>query len=381
MLKDRIGFYEFFAGGGMARAGLGQGWECLFANDNDAKKARSYLDNWGSGHFVCADIKSLSSADLPGLAKLCWASFPCQDLSLAGIGAGLSGHRSGTFWPFWQLMESLVAEGRAPDLIVLENVYGALRSHGGADFVTISEAVAATGYRFGAIIIDAIHFVPQSRPRLFIVCVRSDITVPESTIHNGPDQRWHPAALLDASSKLPHRIADQWIWWNPGATPQRTIEFMDVIEQESENLAWHAEETTRSLLAMMSETNKAKVRHVQMTGRKMVGGVYKRTRHGVQRAEVRFDVAGCLRTPTGGSSRQSILVIEGENVRSRLLSPREAARLMGLPESYKLPANYNEAYHLAGDGLAVPAVRFLAEKILEPILRPENSCSRNKAAA
>jgi DNA (cytosine-5)-methyltransferase 1 len=89
----------------------------------------------------------------------------------------------------------------------------------------------------------------------------------------------------------------------------------------------------------------------------------------VQRAEIRFDdVAGCLRTPAGGSSRQTIMLIDGKKVRSRLLSPREAARLMGLPEEYVLPNNYNEAYHLAGDGVAVPVVSFLAMNIFEPIL-------------
>ena len=105
----------------------------------------------------------------------------------------------------------------------------------------------------------------------------------------------------------------------------------------------------------------------------MVGGLYRRTRtdgHGakVQRAEIRFDdIAGCLRTPAGGSSRQSIMIVQGGMVRSRLLSPREAAGLMGLPEDYVLPENY-KAYHLVGDGVAVPVIRFLAAHILEPIL-------------
>jgi DNA (cytosine-5)-methyltransferase 1 len=87
-----------------------------------------------------------------------------------------------------------------------------------------------------------------------------------------------------------------------------------------------------------------------------------------------------LRTPLGGSSRQTILVVDGENVRSRLLSPREAARLMGLPDSYRLPEKYNEAYHLAGDGLAAPVVRFLAEKILEPLLKATKNPSNKEAA-
>ena len=77
-------FYEFFAGGGMVRAGLGGGWTCLFGNDFDAKKAASYRANWGSDELCIGDVASLKAADLPGRADLAWASFPCQDLSLAG---------------------------------------------------------------------------------------------------------------------------------------------------------------------------------------------------------------------------------------------------------------------------------------------------------
>jgi DNA (cytosine-5)-methyltransferase 1 len=125
---------------------------------------------------------------------------------------------------------------------------------------------------------------------------------------------------------------------------------------------------------MMSELNLAKVAAAKKTGRKTVGGIYRRTRPDglggkALRAEIRFDdVAGCLRTPTGGSSRQFIMVIQRGRVRTRLLSPREAARLMGLPEEYRLPERYNDAYHLAGDGVAVPVVRHIAEHILEPLL-------------
>ena len=89
----------------------------------------------------------------------------------------------------------------------------------------------------------------------------------------------------------------------------------------------------------------------------------------MQRAEVRFDnIAGCLRTPGGGSSRQTIMVVEGERIRSRLLSPREAARLMGLPENYALPDNCNDAYRLAGDGVVAPVIRHIAKHILEPVI-------------
>ena len=131
-------FYEFFAGAGMAREGLGKRWNCLFANEFDVKKTAIYKKNWPSPDVLkVGDVGKLESSDVPGHADLVWASFPCQDLSLAGAGAGLKGDRSGTFWPFWLLMQALIEEGRAPKIIVLENVCGTLTSHEGKDFAAI----------------------------------------------------------------------------------------------------------------------------------------------------------------------------------------------------------------------------------------------------
>lgn len=368
-------FYEFFAGGGMARSGLGEGWECLFSNDLDPKKAASYKVNWGDAELRVGDVAALITADLPGHADLVWASFPCQDLSLAGAGAGLKGERSGTFWPFWKLVRALGEEGRAPRLVVLENVFGALSSHGGKDFSAIGTALDSAGYRFGAVIINALHFVPQSRPRLFIVGVLKSIPVPRVLITDGPIDVWHPPALAEAFGKLSKKAQGAWVWWNLPGPPIRTSIFADLVEDNPQGVVWHTADETKRLLDMMSPINRAKVESAKKAGHRMVGTIYKRTRtdgpngEKMQRAEIRFDdVAGCLRTPVGGSSRQTIMVIEGKRVRSRLLSPREAARLMGLPDSYLLPKNYNEAYHLAGDGVAVPVVRFLAAHVLEPLL-------------
>lgn len=378
-------FYEFFAGGGMARAGLGKGWECLFANDIDEKKGASYAANWGHERLKIRDVGRLTTADPPDRADLAWASFPCQDLSLAGDYAGLKGERSGTFWLFWRLMRALADEQRAPSVVVLENVCGALTSHAGKDFAAIGAALADGGYRFGALVMDAARFVPQSRPRLFIVAVREDRSVPETLTRVEPDPVWHPANLIGAYEKLPPHVKKLWLWWNVPAPPSRKAKFEDIIEDEPQGVEWHTPAETRRLLSLMSPLNRKKVEQAKRMGRRMVGGVYKRTRvdedgNRAQRAEIRFDdVAGCLRTPVGGSSRQSILIVEGDKVRSRLLAPREAARLMGLPEKYKLPENYNEAYHLVGDGVAVPVVRFLASRVLEALLTGD--AAREKEAA
>src|SRR5277367_5696764 len=135
MSRDQpLAFYEFFAGGGMARAGLGPGWRCLFANDIDARKAAAYRANWGSADLRERDVWSLDADDLPGRADLAWASSPCQDFSLAGARAGLGGGKSSAFFGFWRLMQALAKDGRAPRSIVIENVIGLFTSHGGLDF-------------------------------------------------------------------------------------------------------------------------------------------------------------------------------------------------------------------------------------------------------
>lgn len=379
-------FYEFFAGGGMARAGLGKGWKCLFANDFDPRKGFSYQANWGTGgELHIGDVNHITATALPGRADVVWGSFPCQDLSLAGAGAGLSGERSGTFYPFWRVVADLIAEGRAPKIVAVENVCGALTSHGGKDFEAICRTFADAGYRFGAVVINAELFVPQSRPRLFVIGVHDDAVVDDALLAPGPVLPFHTRALCRAIETLPDKVASRLVWWNLPTPERRVATFATVIEDQPDSVVWHTPEETAKLEAMMSPLNVAKVTQAKRAGRRMVGGIYRRTRldeHGrkVQRAEVRFDdIAGCLRTPAGGSSRQIILVVDGQRVQSRLISSRETARLMGLDDSYKLPRNYNEAYHLTGDGVAVPVVRHLAQYVFEPIIEASRAVQSEAA--
>lgn len=362
-------FYEFFAGGGMANAGLGAGWQCLFANDFCEKKAAAYKANWGEDHFVAGDVGKVTVGQLRDQADLAWASFPCQDLSLAGNKAGLNGERSGTFWAFMGLMTQLKSSGRKPRIIALENVYGAVTSNEGKDFEAIIKAVAAEGYRVGGMLIDAVHFVPQSRPRLFIVAIDEALPIPAELTAQTANPAWHPEAIIRGYNRLPKKLKDKWVWWNLPAPEARLHTLDDIIEAEPQGVVWHSQEETTRILEMMTDKNRQKVMLAQQAGRLHVGTIYRRTRDGVQRAEVRFDgISGCLRTPGGGSSRQTIIVVNGNEIRSRLLSPREAARLMGLDNDYILPARYNDAYHLAGDGVAVPVVAHLARNLFDPII-------------
>jgi DNA (cytosine-5)-methyltransferase 1 len=249
-------------------------------------------------------------------------------------------------------------------------VLGALTSHCGRDFDQIVQALQSQGYIVGALVIDAVYFTPQSRPRLFVVGVDSALAIPGFLQTEQPNPAWHPDAVIRGFHRLDQKSKTAWRWWNLPLPHQRVGTLDDLIEAQPSGVDWHTQTETNYLLAMMSDVNRRKVLQAQRAGMVKVGTIYRRTRDGAQRAEVRFDgIAGCLRTPTGGSSRQTIMVIDGPRVRSRLISPREAARLMGLPESYRLPQRYNDSYHLLGDGVVVPVVAHLREHLLEPILR------------
>jgi DNA (cytosine-5)-methyltransferase 1 len=255
--------------------------------------------------------------------------------------------------------------------VVLENVVGALTSHGGRDFAAIAGALAKEGFRFGALVIDARLFLPQSRPRLFVIALSRGANAPANLVG---DSLAAPRALRAAVEGLDRRTRSLWTWWRLPEPPRRNLFLSDIIEDKPENVEWHSKAETARLVSLMSTAHRARLDRARRSGAREVGAVYRRTRVDalggkVQRAEIRFDgVAGCLRTSRGGSSRQTILIVEGRKTRSRLLSPREAARLMGLAEDYALPARYNEAYDLVGDGVAVPVVRHLAETLLEPLL-------------
>lgn len=356
----------------MARAGLGPAWQCLWANDFSPEKAAAYRVNWGDKNFVLGDVSQVEASRLP-TATLAWASFPCQDLSLAGDQGGIgrqedeSFTRSGVFWAFWKLMQT-----KRPPIVVLENVVGALTSREGIDFAAICDALRNANYSFGPLVLDAARWLPQSRPRLFMVAVRKGTPIPPDLLATGPGDLWHPAAVTRAYSNMSAEARRSWIWWHiPGPTGQ-VPHLEDLISTDDDQwVQWDTKQQTAYLISLMAPLHRQKLEAAQALERRIVGTAYRRTRGGKQRAEVRFDgIAGCLRTAAGGSSKQIVIEVEGRNVRTRLLSPREAARLQGLPDSYRLPASYNDAYDLVGDGLAVPAVAHLRTTLLDTLAQP-----------
>jgi DNA (cytosine-5)-methyltransferase 1 len=359
-------FLEIFSGGGMARAGLGAAWRCLLACDIDQSKAATYQRNWPGNELVISDVRGLRADRVKQRPGLCWMSPPCQDVSNAGSRGGLDGGRSGAIWPALDFIKQLGARNLGPKLVIIENVVGMASSRGGDDLVAVAATLASAGYRVGALVIDAKLFVPQSRPRLFIIAAAEDIAVPSALISASPVRPWHPAALTKVAGKCP-----PWTWWNPPTPPTRKSELADVLEDDAA-VKWHEVAETKSFLALMSERDAERLDGARKEGA-VVGTLTRRMRPAdggnQQRAELRIDgVASCLRTPGGGSSSQTLVVADKKKVRTRQLTVRECARLMGLPDNYKLPRLRDDALKLLGDGVAVSVVRYLAASVIEPVL-------------
>ncbi|CAN5143756.1 DNA cytosine methyltransferase [soil metagenome] len=363
--------YEFFAGGGLAGIGLaagGTGFLTLFANDLSPAKARAFRANHPGVRLHEGDVWDLEVSDLPGTPDLCWASSPCQDVSLAGARGGLEARRSGAFWGFWRLMQGLDAEGRAPRIVVVENVVGLLTSGEGRDFAAVCAAMVEAGYSVGALEVDAAHWLPQSRPRLFIVGMRG-VTGPKEA---GPVAPFHSRRLLAAHARLREEGRENWFWWRLAEPPRRNVDLAGVLEPD-EAVDWFDEAGTANLLALTAPLHRRKLDQAAASGERRVAAAFRRVRveagAKVQRLEVRLDgLAGCLRTPSGGSSRQYVLVCDGGRVRARRMTGREAARLMGVPEDYVLPGSESAALTLMGDAVATPVVRALAEQLFLPAL-------------
>ena len=360
-------YLDFFAGAGLVRLGLEPTWQCLWANDLATLKQSVYSDNFGLDQFLLKDIATVQLAEIPRPVDMAWASFPCQDLSLAGWQRGMSARHSGTFWAFWRLIRDLFDQGERPHVVVIENVAGLLNSN---DFDGLCESLAALDFQFGALVMDARYFLPQSRPRVFVVAVDSRVSTGDLVESSSKNNPWISDRLLQTVDDLPPDLRNLWRWWNiPSAENIQVTPVSDLIETNPLGVEWNAPEETDRLLAMMTDRNRAKIHKAQETEGSSVGFLYKRMRDGTQRAEVRFDgLAGCLRTPSGGSSRQTVLLINEGEVQTRLLSPRESARLMGVPDTFVLPGSSTDAWRAMGDGVAVPVVRWLSSHLLIPLV-------------
>lgn len=364
---------EFFAGIGLARLGLEQAkrLKVVWANDIAEKKQQMYVHHFGeqnSAHYDRRDIKTLIenpiAEGVPAKLGLAWASFPCTDLSLAGARKGLAGKHSSTFFDFIEIVRKM--EDQRPRVIALENVNGFATSHGGADMKAAIVELNLLGYSVDVLTLDARRWVPQSRPRLFIIAVPLEYVPVSET--DTLDRTLRPAWLdrvLDDPKLHTHRAL------LPSPPPLRESGWSELVSRmptaDVEGLWWDVDRMAK-FEEELSKTQWERVHQLASLKKVVYRTAYRRTRGGVPKWEIRNDdIAGCLRTTGGGSSKQAVVRIEGKSLQARWMTPREYAALMGAPD-YKLGEHENQARMGFGDAVCVDAVAWLAQNYLEPYL-------------
>lgn len=363
---------DFFAGIGLVTLGLqNKGWRTVYAVDYSREKKRIYEHNFGSGHYHLRDVQDVHGYDVPPVT-LAHASFPCTDLSVAGARNGISSGESSAFWHFARILGEMEAHPGLPPLVLLENVEGLLSSGQGRDLVAVLEALNNLGYSVDVLLLDAVHFVPQSRVRLFIIGCLDSFCLPQTVLRE----------LGESSNARPPRVrafiaSHPTIRWHLRLLPdlpRSSKTLVDIIDPDAE---WWERSRSDYLLSQMFDRHRAIVAQMMSRATYSYGTVFRRMRmrEGQKRstAELRTDgVAGCLRTPKGGSARQ-ILVRAGYGLfDARLLNARENARLMGA-DNFNLPSelSLNDALFGFGDAVCVPVVEWLVENYLEPVLRED----------
>ena len=349
-------FAEFFSGIGLGREALEPiGWRCVFANDIAPGKAEMYVERFGADDLVVDDVNALDIADLPLDLDLMTASFPCIDLSLAGKRAGLAGKHSGTIWPFLDLVEAQCRR-TVPPLLLLENVTGFLTSRGGRDLAAVCERMAGLGYCIDLAVIDARWFTPQSRPRLFVTAWRGSPERPADR----PPSRLRPPALRRfqiAHPNLP--FVDLAVPEPPLRAETHLVDLLEEVATDDER--WWLRERTAEAVGSMNPRHRQRVDQLLAGQRDGVATLFRRRRNGRTVGEVRPDrIAGCLRTPQGGSSVQFLVDCRSGEARIRPLTGREYGRLQGAGD-FPIAVGDRQARMGFGDAVCVPAVRWLVE--------------------
>ena len=360
-------FAEFFAGIGLMRLGLeNQGWSVAYANDIDPDKHEMYRAHFGDDAklFHPGDVHEIDVETVPNVA-LGTASFPCNDLSLAGAREGLDGRQSSAFWGFVRILREM--ENRRPSLLLIENVTGFLTSNNGVDFENALTALNRLGYSVDPFVIDAAQFVPQSRQRLFIVCTVEQPEKAQALKERFYECEIRPKALADFIFDHPEL---RWKLRNLPKLPQVRRGLESILEELPHDAPeWWSDQRAEYLVNQMSPRHR-EIAEQMIRGRNWsYGTVFRRVRNEKSMAELRTDgIAGCLRTPRGGSGRQILFKAGRGQYKARLLTPRECARLMGA-DNFKLAKDLplNQALFGFGDAVCVPVIEWIAEHYLNPV--------------
>lgn len=327
-------FIDLFAGiGGIRRGFESIRGQCVFTSEWDQFSQKSYLANYSDNHPIVGDITKVSADTIPDHDVLL-AGFPCQPFSLAGVSKKNSlGRRHGfecnTQGTLFFDIERII-DAKRPKAFLLENVRNLERHDKGKTFKVITETLSKKlGYKIFYKVIDANGFVPQHRERIYIAGFREE--VPFS--------------------------------WDDFNQPEKgTVTMKDIL---------HPENGTEKAEAPYTAGKKARVAKEFTLGRKTWICLQNHKReHEARGNGFGFGLVTGTDTSRTLSARYhkdggEILVSRGLRANPRRLTPRECARLMGYPDSYKIMVSNTQAYRQFGNSVVVPVLMEIA-RIMRP---------------
>lgn len=307
-------FIDLFCGiGGFRQALEGLGNLCVFSSDWDKDARETYFVNYGE--CPKGDITKIDSKTIPKHQILC-AGFPCQPFSISGKMDGFDDAR-GTL-----LHEILrIARAKKPEILFLENVKNYLNHGEGSTMAKTLSLLKEAGYETFYKILNASDYgVPQRRERLYFVCFRKDLEI--SSFHF-PQPQKNSVMLEDILLTKKEFSADEFI-----------------IDRDD--------------LRMVKDVDLIRVNGTVRIGTVGKGGQGERIYSPKGHAITLSAFGGGVGAKTG------LYLIEGK---VRRLHPRECARLMGFPETFKLHSRRNVCYKQFGNSVAIPVVRAVLNEI------------------
>ncbi len=328
--KLPFSFVDLFAGIGGFRLGLeGIGGKCLFSCEWD-KYAQKTYSAW-FGDVPEGDIREIEPRSIPD-HDILTAGFPCQPFSIAGVSKkkslgrehGFKDQTQGTL--FFHLAR--IVEQKRPPIAILENVKN-LRSHDkGNTWAVIKKRLESLNYRVYSDIIDARHWVPQHRERMFIVCFDKEMF-----------------------GDTPH------FSFEPIPKPRKRL-FGDILEPAPPSKYILSDKLWNYLQAYAEK-------HRQRGN----GFGYGLT-----------DLEGISRTLSARYYKDGseVLIPSDNGGNPRRLTPREAANLMGFPSRLPITVSDTQAYKQFGNAVVPKVVEFVGRRALaavcELIRESGNSC-------
>lgn len=319
MSGENFTFIDLFAGiGGCRLAAENVNGKCVFTSEIDKFSIETYKANFSSDHEVSGDIKFVNERDIPSHDVLI-GGFPCQPFSISGVSKNNSMNRSHGFLDetrgtlFFDIARIL--SHHKPKAFILENVRN-LRDHdSGKTFEVIKRTLSEElPYEIDYRVIDSSFVVPQKRERIYIVGVRKDLGI-KPNLSN-----------IDICSSRKPVLSDILL-------PEESISQKYVLSDK----LW-------KYLKDYAEKHKKK-------GNGFGYGLVTEN-----------DVARTL-SARYGKDGSEILIDRGDDKNPRRLTPRECARIMGFPESFKLPNSDSQMYKQFGNSVVVPVFQEVVEYV------------------